>query len=213
MTRHAITVTSSPLSGRSAGWKPALLSEVSNPERGFTLAALLVILTVLGVVLAYSVVPLWSAAAQRDRDLQTIFAMKQYARAVKEFQRKRNVYPVSLEQLKEQNNPRILRALYPNPLSGKQDWLLIPVGAKGPGPSAAPVPGSTLTSVAPPQGLPAQSGPGPFIGVRPPNQGKSFVNFAGKERYEEWFFTVDDLGPTGRNLPPGIGAPGYTNRP
>ncbi|HXI12558.1 MAG TPA: type II secretion system protein [Thermoanaerobaculia bacterium] len=190
-------------------------AEDASSERGFTLAALLVILTVLGVVIAYSVIPLWSASAQRDRDLQTIFAMKQYARAVKEFQRKRNVYPVSLEQLKEQNNPRILRALYPNPLSGKHDWLLVPVGTKGPAPTTKPVPGSTLQTVAPPQpvALPGPGGATAFIGVRPPNQGRSFVSFAGRERYEEWFFTVDDLGPTGRNLPPGIGAPGYTNRP
>src|SRR5512140_1880092 len=108
-------------------------------QRGFTLAGLLVILTVMAVVLAYTVPQMWSDVLRRERDLQTIWTMKQYARAIAEFQRRRQALPVSLDQLKEQNKPRVLRRLYPDPLTGEMDWILIPAGTAVPG---APAPGT-----------------------------------------------------------------------
>lgn len=172
---------------------------ISSDQRGFTLAGLLVILTVLAVIVAYSVPPAWSQIMKRERELQTIWAMKQYARAIYEFQRKRNALPVSLDQLKEQNTPRVVRALYPNPLSGEMDWILVPPGAA---PVGTPAPGMPPAQTQQP-GASQQPGnalitspkdyKGPFVGVRPPNSGESYISLNGQDRYENWVYTVTEL--------------------
>lgn len=184
-------------------------------ESGYTLAGLLVVLTVLAVVVAYTVPPLWSTIMRRERDRQTIWVMKQYARSIQEFQRKTGAPPVSLEQLKEQNNPRILRRLYPNPQTGEVDWILVPMGTPtpstmlGPGDGNAPgLPPAPSTPAARPVGAPPGPGDqvGPFIGVRPSNTGESFLELEGAKRYEEWLYTVNELardqgGGQGNNMP------------
>lgn len=168
-----------------------------HSERGFTLAGLLVILTVIAVVVAYTVPPAWSLVMKREREKQTVWVMRQYARAIYEFQRKRNALPVSLDQLKEQNNPRVLRALYPNPLTGEMDWVLVPPGTAAGG---TPAPG-----MPPPQQpatpQPAQSAlggnpqdyRGPFVGVRPGQTGEAYITLNGADRYENWVYTVVEL--------------------
>ena len=187
-------------------------------QRGFTLAALLVILTVLAVVIAYSVPPMWSDVLKRERDIETIWTMKQYARAIAEFQRKRGVLPTTLDQLKEQKDPRVIRALFNDPLTGKLDWVLIPPGA--PGAPVAPGPAGNPNQPPRPAGNPNQppgtSGAtggakdyvGPFIGVRPPIRGKSYVSLNGTDQYENWSFTIADLqrNPAGSSpVAPGVG--------
>jgi type II secretory pathway pseudopilin PulG len=181
--------------------------ELQNSQSGFSLAGLLVILTVLAVVLAYTVPTQWSAVMKREREHQTIFVMEQYARGIQEFNRKTGGVPTKLEQLEEFNNPRVMRRLYENPLSGELDWILVPPGADQPGgqPGATPGQGQAgLPRSTPPargQGAgpgqtPAAGGAdyvGPFIGVRPPQTGESVLELNGATRYEEWSFTVNDL--------------------
>lgn len=157
----------------------------------------MVILTILAVSLAYSVTPQWSQIMKREREIQTVWVMKQYARAIQEFQRKRGTFPVSLEQLAEQTNPRILRQLYPNPLTGEIDWILVPAGAPTPAltaggapPGMAPPPQQPTP---PPAGGMAGQTTGPFIGVRLPLSGQSFVELEGADQYEEWMYTVNEL--------------------
>jgi len=104
-----------------------------DAEGGFTLAALLVLLTIIMVFVAYTVPPMWSRVLKRDRDLQTLFIMKQYARSIAAFKASHNnTVPVSLDQLKEARNPRLVRGVnaeWPDPLTGKVDWILIPPSA------------------------------------------------------------------------------------
>src|SRR5207253_7296426 len=111
-------------------------------ESGFTLAGLIVILTIIMVFLAYTVPTQWSKLMQRDRERQTIFVMKQYARAIHEWQAKHGGLPTSLDQMKEARLPAIMRGPTGemlDPLTGKMDWILVPPGAytqpqPGPGP-------------------------------------------------------------------------------
>lgn len=196
-----------------------------SSEAGFTLAALIVILTIIMVFVAYTVPPMWSKVLQRDRDRQTYFVMKQYARAIRTFQEKHGgTTPVSLDQLKEARNPRVIRGLtgeWPDPLTGKVDWILIPPSAiQGPtgqpitgsnnpsepnwnpsanNPSARPVdPNGTATTSS---GNDAQAKPGatpkdyvgPFVGVRPNREGQSYLEIKGSDRYEDWLYTTEDL--------------------
>jgi type II secretory pathway pseudopilin PulG len=112
-------------------------------EAGFTLAALIVLLTIMMVFVAYTVPPMWSKVIKRDRDRQTLFVMKQYARAIRTFQEKHGgTTPVSLDQLKEARSPRVMRGVtgeLPDPLTGKVDWILVPPSAL----QGAPVAGSS----------------------------------------------------------------------
>ena len=185
-------------------------------QSGFTLAGLIVILTILAVLVAFTVPEQWSKLMQRDRERQTIFVMKQYARAVHEWQAKHGGgFPTSLDQMKEARLPRMMRGPkgeYLDPLTGQVDWILIPPGAynaqtqqlnqtrQGPGPIPNPPPSDTANTA----GMPKSSSPfnsaaspkdykGPFIGVRPPVTGKAMLKVNNAENYEDWFYTVYEL--------------------
>jgi type II secretory pathway pseudopilin PulG len=126
-------------------------------ERGFTLAGVLVLVTIVMVFVAYTVPRQWSSIMQRERELQTIYAMRQYARACVEFNRKHRVWPSSIDQMKEARLPRFMRGPKGeliDPLTGEVDWLVIPAtgagglppggGSGGPGTSTVRGPGGTF---------------------------------------------------------------------
>ncbi len=198
---------------RGAAPRPAL----SPAQEGFTLAALIVILTIMAMFIAYTVPDQWSMIMKRERDRQTIFLMKQYARAIYRWQGKHNqTAPVSLEQLQEAKKPRLLRGngKWPMPLTGKEeDWILVPPqalvqnitpatgGQQLTGPDGRPVPQQPQPTM-PGQQQPAMrlnkdlSPPdykGPFVAVRPNATGQSFIALNGMENYEEWVYTLQDL--------------------
>jgi type II secretory pathway pseudopilin PulG len=186
-------------------------------ESGFTLAGLIVILTILAVLVAFTVPEQWSKLMQRDRERQTIFVMKQYARAIHEWQAKHGGgFPTSLDQMKEARLPRMMRGPkgeYIDPLTGQVDWILVPPGAytqqgQPPGVGGGTPPGvpppprtdtSTTTTTPGTSGSPFNSAAspkdykGPFIGVRPPVTGKSMLKVNNAENYEDWFYTVYQL--------------------
>jgi len=176
-------------------------------ESGFTLAGLIVILTVIAIIAAFTVPDQWSKILQRDRERQTIYVMKQYARAIHEWQAKHGGgFPTSLDQMKEARLPRIVRGPTGemlDPLTGKMDWIMVPPGAytqptpSGPGPvRTQPTPPPT-TSAGGTSPFNAAASPkdykGPFIGVRPPISGKAMLKIGQAENYEEWFYTVYEL--------------------
>ena len=187
-------------------------------QEGFTLAALIVILTIISVIIAMTVPEQWSMIMQRERDYQTIFAMKQAARAIRSWQRKNSALPTSLDQLKEAKQPRMLRMRgdeFPMPLTGNEkDWILVPLGAleaqqpvmpqapqNRPNPQNPANPQNPQNpqqpGLTPPSKLNKAASPkdyvGPFVGVRPNKEGKSFIALNGAEDYSEWVYTTQDL--------------------
>jgi type II secretory pathway pseudopilin PulG len=202
--------TSISLPGVGDGQPPTANRQPST-ESGYTLAALLVVLTIISLIVAYTVPPQWSMIMKRERERQTIFLMKQFARGIANWERKHQGLPVSLEQLQKARQPRMLRG--PEklicPLTGREDdWIMVPPNAieaqpggaglpnqggvgvgRGPGPQA----GATL----PPSKLNPEASPkdyvGPFVAVRPNAKGKSFIAFKGAEDYSEWVYTLQDL--------------------
>lgn len=185
-----------------------------SSERGFTLAGLIVILTVMAIFLAYTVPKQWSNVMASERDKQTIFVMKQYARAIRAYQLKNNAVPTSLDQIKQARTPRLIRGPgeWICPLTGKADWVVIPASAAqtaNPQNPALPQPGnqppsnrvwrmsSSPTSPTPPgpQPTPGQPGGfvGPIIGVRPNKTGPSVLTLNGATNYEQWSYTTIDL--------------------
>ncbi len=171
----------------------------SKGERGFTLAALIVIATIILIFAAYTVPRYWSTVMQREREQETIFAMRQYARAIKLFFDKNKTYPVSMDQLVKARQPRLLRGGkdgIPDPLTGEMDWLLVPA-AMGQQP-VRPINQQTTTGPqTPPTTIPAlpmkDYAGGPFIGVRPPKTGKSLLSLNGADQYDQWTFTYNEL--------------------
>jgi type II secretory pathway pseudopilin PulG len=169
-------------------------------ERGFTLAGVIVIMTIMMIFVAYTVPRQWSAILQRDRERQTIFVMKQYAIAIDEFARKHNqTFPVSIDQLKKARTPRHLRGPkgeFVDPLTGEVDWLIIPQAAAGATGRPGPTPGSGPGGQTGPTTLPGvpikDYAGGPFVGVRPPKIGDSLIQFNGAQKYEQWSYTVLD---------------------
>jgi type II secretory pathway pseudopilin PulG len=183
-----------------------------SSEGGFSLASLLVILTVMAVFLAYTVPRMWSDVMRRQRERQTIFVMKQTARAILEYQKSHAMtVPTQLTQLKDARRPRVIRGAgeLVDPLSGRPEWVLVPFGSVTPGTTApgtvpvnpAPVPqpsGGGMTGATPGTGNAAgqnANGPviGPFIGVRPGVSGESLIALHDQNRYEAWMYTVTDL--------------------
>ncbi len=178
-------------------------------QEGFTLAALIVILTIIAIVVAYTVPTQWSLVLKRDRDRHTIFLMKQFARGIHAWRTKHpGTLPGNLEQLQDARSPRLIRGGgdWPCPLTGKEDdWILVPPNAVTP--AGVPQPpqggiGSPAQQMNPqtqstgsklnPELSPREYS-GQFIAVRPNATGESFIVFNGAESYEEWVFTADDL--------------------
>jgi type II secretory pathway pseudopilin PulG len=163
-------------------------------ERGFTLASLIVIMTIMLILVAYSVPRQWSAIVQRDRELQTLFIMKQYAKAIDAFEAKNHALPVNISQLKDARQPRLIRGKkseWADPLTGEVDWLIV-TQAAGTGGTTAPGAPPPPTNTAPP-GIPMKDyAGGPFIGVRPNKRGTSLIDVNQLTRYEQWSYTVLD---------------------
>jgi type II secretory pathway pseudopilin PulG len=189
-------------------------------ERGFTLAGLIVILTIMMIFIAYTVPQQWSKVLQRERDYQTIHAMKQYARAIRAFQQKHGSQPVSLQQLKEAKSPRFMRGKGEliDPLTGDVDWIAVPASAiqgqqvdprtgqrinPGQQPATSSPSGQLLAQQQQQQqqaqqqqqrpGQPGGAIIGPIVGVRPNKTGQSFLALNGAETYEQWSYTIVDL--------------------
>ena len=195
------------------------MCRTTNSERGFTLAGVLVIMTVIAVFVAYTVPKQWSLAIKRDREKQTIFIMKQYARSITAWQTAHGGLPTSLDQLKEARSPRLVRGLkaeWVDPMTGKVDWILVPpqVAAQGVAPSSqqqwagsgfsmkgaggpAGASGSTgttdTTGTAPATKSSPKDYKGPFVGVRPNITGPSYIILNGADQYENWLYTINDL--------------------
>jgi type II secretory pathway pseudopilin PulG len=131
-------------------------------QRGFTLASLIVILTIMAIIVAYSVPQQWSLVMKRERDRQTIFVMRQYARAVLSHFQKHQALPNSLEQLREARKPRMIRntASAICPLTNEEDWILVPPQAVTAGAAVQPQPGPLGTGSAAPTGRDLWASPG-----------------------------------------------------
>jgi type II secretory pathway pseudopilin PulG len=183
----------------------------SGREEGFTLAALLVILTIMSIMIAYTVPTQWSLVMRREREKQTIYLMKQYARGILNWERKFQGLPTSLDQLREAKQPRMLRGngKWPMPLTGREDdWIMVPPTAIDQAGAVNGIPqqnGVGIGAMSTPQpgqaGVPGKLNPaaspkdysGVFVAVRPNASGPSLISLNGAEDYSQWVYTLQDL--------------------
>jgi type II secretory pathway pseudopilin PulG len=188
---------------------------VVKGNRGYTLVALIVGLTVMAILIA-AVLPLASAESQRDKEAELIFRGLQYAEGIRNFRRRYGRYPNTLKDMFEMR-PRTLRKLWKDPMTNSDKWGLITLttGAplpgtatpRPPGGGAVPTPAPTPAPT-PGFGAPPQTAAGPIMGVYSTSKKKGYRLFSGRENYNEWRFTEQTLlsqAPPAPPLPPGPG--------
>ena len=99
-------------------------------ERGFAL--LVVFLLAAGIMISlYLEMPRVAFESQRNREEMLVERGEQYSRAIEVYYRKNKRYPAKLEDLENTNNLRFLRRRYKDPLTGKDEWRIVHMGAGG----------------------------------------------------------------------------------
>lgn len=171
-------------------------------EAGYNLVFLMVLVTVLTVLVA-AALPAWTSMAQREKEEELIFRGLQYAEAIRVFQGRFGRPPMRLEELVEVE-PRSIRQLWKDPITGEAEWGLVFANAgvpNGGGPQGDGQPargrelagGTGLSDPRPSGGDPDKVTTGPIVGVYSLADGDAIKVFNGKERYSDWHFTVDLL--------------------
>jgi type II secretory pathway pseudopilin PulG len=95
-------------------------------QRGLALLALLIALMLMSIALA-GALDVWSLQVRREQEKQLLFVGDQYRQAILRYYRVGRVYPASVDDLL--NDTRFpkpmhhLRQAYPDPITGKNDWL------------------------------------------------------------------------------------------
>ena len=183
-------------------------------ERGYAMAALLVMLGVM-LVLMSAALPAWRFQARREKEAELVFRGEQIARSIYLYQRKNGpgAFPPSLDVLVQ---GRFLRKKYKDPMTkdGEFQVLLAGMAPQAPGRGNQP-----------PQPQPQVTGvnqPG-IIGVQSKSKETSIRTYMGRTRYNEWQFNAANMaarmggpgrgrggiGPDGQPFP---GAPGIGGR-
>jgi len=170
---------------------------------------LMVMITILNVAVAASL-PLWSTQIQRDKEEELISRGWQYVEAIRVFQNRFQRLPVRLEELIEVK-PRCIRRLWKDPMTdggkfmpvfqnqgvplqaqpdpegrqGKEDPNADSSGNEGEGSETGEIPfgGKDPNAVA----------VGPIVGVRSRSHKKSILVLFGREKYDEWQFSLESL--------------------
>ncbi len=178
----------------------------SSREAGYNLVILMMALTVFNIMIAIAL-PKWSHAIRREKEEELISRGFQYAEAIRVFQNRFQRLPVRIDELIKVE-PRTIRKLWKDPMTDEGTWVLVPPGNGSP--VLTPKPENPPDSEGRPQNddrepseeLPDNTGigdkkgqiqVGPFTGVHSRSSKESILIFNGRNRYDEWHFTVELL--------------------
>jgi type II secretory pathway pseudopilin PulG len=199
-------------------------------DRGYAMAALLVMVAVLTVLMSIAM-PVWRHEAQREKEEELVFRGLQYVRAIRLYQAKTRALPPTIDALVQGH---YLRKKYKDPITNGD---FVPIGAAGaPGqvgqagqpnqPGRGGRAGGGMTQPRPPQSQPSQFGPesggaqGGIIGVLSKSTAESIRVYQGRTHYNEWPFVFVNAQPGGPGGPGGTpdgrgvpGGPGGRGRP
>jgi type II secretory pathway pseudopilin PulG len=168
---------------------------------GYSLVVVVMIIAVMNIAVAI-VLPLWAGIVQRDKEEELISRGMQYAEAIRVFQHRFGRLPVQLDELVKVE-PRSIRRLWEDPMTGRADWILILEGAPPGSPGAPGVPGTGMVDPSSGKPVPDPSQPseidgepppqpiGPIRGVRSRATGDAFHIFLDQENYGSWEFRSD----------------------
>ena len=183
-----------------------------NPEAGYNLVALAVLIAVMNVAVA-AALPYWSSWAQRQKEEELIFRGLQYAEAIRIFRVRQGRLPTALEELVEVE-PRAIRQLWTNPMAEDGRWGLLMQGAPpnasqrgdengaeengadrpttNAAAAAAAGGAGSMTAVPPPNEEEGEDPVvGPILGVYSATPGPSMRVFNGQKDIEHWYFTSE----------------------
>jgi type II secretory pathway pseudopilin PulG len=148
---------------------------MTSKEKGYTLAALIVIIGVITVFVAVAL-PLWSRITTREREEELVFRGEAYNKAIVRFYREKGRLPLSLDELV---SSRALRRLYPDPMTRDGNWDIIYYSPTG------LIRGDSGKSKVKSKGI---------IGVASRSNRRSVRIYQGKDRYYDWLFLAVDTG-------------------
>lgn len=155
-------------------WSMPTDSQLPRRVGGFTYVSLLVIIAIMGTVLGIAG-EVWHVALKREKERELLFVGDQFRRAIKLYfehtpsQGRR--YPESLEDLlrdpRYPSTQRYLRKIYPDPISGSNEWGLVK------GPTGEIVGVHSLSEQEP---------------IKKSNFSLVDKNFEGRTKYMDWVF-------------------------
>ena len=99
-------------------------------ESGYALLFIFLTMAIIGIMF-YAAMPRVAFEAQRDQEQLLIDRGEQYKRAIQVYFRKFKKYPAKIEDLENSSNQRFLRQRYKDPMTGKDEWRPIHIGANG----------------------------------------------------------------------------------
>jgi type II secretory pathway pseudopilin PulG len=189
-------------------------------ERGYAMAALLVMVAVLGVLMS-AAMPVWRREAQREKEEELVFRGLQYVRAIRLYQAKTQTLPPNIDVLVQQ---RFLRKKYKDPITN-DDFVALSAAGGGAGTigqTMQPAPGASggRSAFGPVQQPGLNAGAqgqiiGGVIGVVSKSKAESIRIYEGRTHYNEWQFVFVNVnpgggpgGPGGRGVPGGPGGRG-----
>jgi type II secretory pathway pseudopilin PulG len=157
-------------------------------EAGYNMVILMVMVTVLGILVA-AALPAWSAAIQRQKEEELIFRGLQYAEAIRVFQQRFGRLPNTLDELIKVE-PRSIRRLWDDPLTGKAEWGLVFAQQGGVDANGRPrSPGAIIEGATSGDGDKVTQGP--ILGVYSLAQGDAILTFMDQDDYSQWRFTLE----------------------
>jgi len=169
-----------------------LMQPGRSAASGYSLVMVVMLITVMNIVVAIAL-PLWSGMIRRDKEEELISRGLQYAEAIRVFQRRFGRLPVQLDELIKVE-PRSIRRLWEDPMTGKADWLVILEGAPPGAPPGAPAIDPVTGEPVPPGSADEENPPqpiGPIRGVRSRATGEGFHVFLDQTSYSSWEFRSD----------------------
>jgi type II secretory pathway pseudopilin PulG len=157
-------------------------ARATGSERGYALAALLVMVSVMAVLLS-TAMPVWTTMVQREREAELVFRGEQYARAIARYQQAfGNSSPPSLAVLVDEG---FLRRRYTDPIVPRADFVPLTAavvlemeGAD----TQAGEPAGTTTGEA-----------GGIVGVTSGSAAPSLRDYRGARQYNQWLFLATEF--------------------
>ena len=107
------------------------MSDARAGQRGYILALLLGMATVMGILLLKAI-PTVRSEVQRDAEEELIFRGESLAKGIRLYRARTGAYPMELEDLLKQR-PAVVRRLYRDPLNPTGEWDLVTAVQPGPG--------------------------------------------------------------------------------
>ena len=96
----------------------------AGKQGGFAYVALLITLAIVAAGVG-AVADVWHTTMRREREKELLFVGHQFRQALAQFAQRRGRYPTALAEMLGDgtaNSARFLRKIYPDPLTGTEEW-------------------------------------------------------------------------------------------